>query len=114
MTTPHLSPSLRADNLVFTAGQLAFDETGVINGDVGEQTRVAIARLQQVLRPHGLDLQDIVKTTVFITRSEDFVAFNEAYAHAFGPHKPTRSTVIAGLAATNALVEIEAIALVRT
>jgi 2-iminobutanoate/2-iminopropanoate deaminase len=114
MTTPHLSPSLRADSLVFTAGQLAFDETGVINGDVAEQTRVAIARLQQVLRPHGLDLQDIVKTTVFITRNEDFVAFNEAYAHAFGTHKPTRSTVIAGSAATNALVEIEAIALVRT
>lgn len=114
MTTPHLSPSLRAHTLVFTAGQMAFDETGVISGDIGEQTRLVIARLQQVLRPHGLDLQDIVKTTVFITDSGNFEGFNEAYAQAFGAHKPTRSTVIAGLVAKNALVEIEAIAQVRT
>jgi 2-iminobutanoate/2-iminopropanoate deaminase len=114
MTAPHLAPSVRADNLVFTSGQLAFNAQGVIEGDVAAQTLMVIARLQQILATHDAGLDDIVKTTVFITRAEDFAAFNEAYALAFGAHKPTRSTVIAGLAAANALVEIEAIAKVRS
>jgi 2-iminobutanoate/2-iminopropanoate deaminase len=114
MTTPHLSPTLQAHDLVFTSGQLAFNQQGVIEGDITAQTLTVIARLQSILEPHGLGLEDIVKTTVFITRREDFAAFNAAYAQAFGAHKPTRSTVIAGLAADNALVEIEAIAQVRT
>lgn len=109
MTPPHLSQSKRAGDLVFTSGQLAFAD-GKIAGDIKDQTGRSIANLRAVLADHGLDLEAVVKTTVWLKRQQDFAAFNDAYASAFGEHRPARSTTIADLALAEALVEIEAIA----
>lgn len=114
MTTPHYSPTFRSDPFVFVSGQLALDASRSLQGDtVAEQTRHAVANLAAALATHGLGLEDIVKTTVWITRREDFAAFNEAYAAAFGSHRPARSTVVCDLAIPGALIEIEAIAKIR-
>jgi 2-iminobutanoate/2-iminopropanoate deaminase len=109
MAAPHLSPAKRAGDLVFTSGQLGFAD-GKVAGDIATQTAQTIANIAAVLAAKGLSLTDIVKTTVWLTRREDFAAFNIAYAEAFGDHKPARSTTICGLAIEEALVEIEAIA----
>ena len=61
----------------------------------------------------GATLQDVVKTTVFLTNvKRDFQGMNEVYAKRFGEHRPTRSTIGAELA-LEALVEIEAVAVLR-
>jgi 2-iminobutanoate/2-iminopropanoate deaminase len=52
----------------------------------------------------------VAKTTIWLTDMADFAAFNVAYAEAFGPDIPARSTVTSALAIPGALVEIEAIA----
>ena len=55
--------------------------------------------------------RDIVKATVWLTRIEDFAAFDAAYGAFFGDATlPARSTVRADLMVPGALVEIEAIA----
>lgn len=110
MPAPHLSQSVRAGNLVFTSGQLAF-ENSQIKGDIGVQTRAAIENLRSVLACNGLDLGAIIKTTVWLTWAADFQLFDEVYAEMFGEHKPARSTTICELAIPEALVEIEAIAM---
>ena len=67
-----------------------------------------------VLATSGLGLNDVVKTTIWLTRREDFAAFNEAYAAKFGDHRPARSTTICDLALGEALIEIEAVACRRS
>lgn len=110
MAAVHLSPVVRNGDTVYTSGQLAFDESGVISGDIAEQTTRVLRRIEALLTENGLTLSDVGKTSVWLVRAEDFQAFNTAYAAAFGDHKPARSTVVSALTAPGALIEIEAIA----
>jgi len=110
MTKPHLVPYVMQGDIMITSGQLAFNDAGKIEGDVAAQTRRIIAILEGLVGQEGFTLKDIGKTTVWLRSQNDFAAFNEAYAAAFGDHMPARSTTVAGLALPEALVEIEAIA----
>ena len=107
---PPYSPVVVADDLVFTAGQVAFDASGqLVDGGIVEQTRQAMRNLAACLDAAGCSMDDIVKTTVFLTDLANFDACNEEYArHLNGPY-PARSTVEVGLA-PGLLVEIEAVA----
>lgn len=82
-----------------------------IAGDsVAEQTEQALRNLEIVLVGLGLSLQDVAKTTVFLTDMSHFAAMNEAYARCFGEHTPARTTVAVKALPKDALVEIECIA----
>lgn len=108
---PHFSPICAAGEFVFVSGQLAFDAAGaIVPGGVEAQTRQVLANVATVLTSAGLGLGDLVKTTVFITRAQDFPAFNQTYAAVLGEHRPARSTVVTGLAVQGAVLEIEAVA----
>jgi 2-iminobutanoate/2-iminopropanoate deaminase len=108
------SPSLLAGPFVFISGQVGVDpQSGELSGsDVGSQTRQILANIQALLARAGLGLSDVVKTTVFLTRMEDFHAMNKTYGQFFTDPLPTRSTVgVAALPRPDCLVEIEAVAL---
>lgn len=110
--TPALSPAMAAGDLIFLSGQLAFGADGAIVApdDIARQTEQVLANLARVLATQGLDLSDVVKTTVWLTDTADFPAFNAAYAATFGDHRPARSTVRADLMLPGARVEIEVVA----
>jgi 2-iminobutanoate/2-iminopropanoate deaminase len=112
-----LSPGLIAGPFVFISGQVGTDPaTGRLAGeDVEAQTRQVLANIQTLLAQEGLDLTDVVKTTVFLTRIGDFQAMNGVYQSFFRTPLPTRSTIgVAALARPELVVEIEAIALRRS
>ncbi len=105
-----------ANGFLFTAGQVALDpDTGqLVSGGIAEQTARALENLRAVLQAAGVGFAQVVKTTVFLVDMADFAGMNEAYAGAFGDHRPARSTVaVAGLP-RGALVEIEMIAEVKS
>jgi 2-iminobutanoate/2-iminopropanoate deaminase len=105
------SQAIAVGNLVYTAGQIPLDPVSmeVVAGSIKEQTTQVLANLRAVLQAAGSDLDRVVKTTVFLVDLADFDALNEAYAEAFGDHKPARSTVaVAGLP-RGVRVEIEAV-----
>jgi 2-iminobutanoate/2-iminopropanoate deaminase len=100
------------NGLIFTAGQIAFNPATmeIVGGGIKEQTERVLANLKAVLESAGSDLSKVVKTTVFLVDMADFTAMNEVYAHAFGEHKPARSTVaVAGLP-RGVRVEIDVVA----
>lgn len=103
-----------AGGLVFTAGQIALNpETGVLEvNDIRKQTRRVILNLQQVLKAAGTDLNNVVKTLVFLKDMIDFTAMNEVYAEYFQQNPPARSAVEVARLPKDVLVEIECIALV--
>lgn len=107
---PPYSPVVMAGDLVFTAGQVAMDRSGtVVDGGVAEQTDQVLRNVAACLAAARCGMDDVVKTTVFLTDLADFPAFNEVYARHFSRPYPARSTVQVGLA-PGLLVEIEAVA----
>jgi 2-iminobutanoate/2-iminopropanoate deaminase len=108
------SQAVVANGLVYCAGQIAFNPQTmeIVHGGIREQTERVMENLRAVLQSAGSDLSKVLKTTVFLVDMADFTAMNEVYAHAFGTHKPARSTVaVAGLP-RGVRVEIDAVATV--
>lgn len=107
------SQAIRVNGFVYTSGQLGLDpETGELKDGVQEQTHQAFKNIQAILKEEGLDLNHIVKTTVFLNDMNDFSAVNEVYATYFSGSFPARSAVEVARLPKDGLVEIEAIAVV--
>jgi len=104
------SPAVVGGDLVFTAGQVAFDETGsLVPGEIVEQTGRVLDNVERCLAAAGCTMDDVLKVTAFLSDLGDFEAFNRVYAERFGPPYPARSTVGVRLA-DGLLVEVEVVA----
>ena len=106
------SQAIKAGNMVFCSGQVPInpETNNFVEGGIKEQTRQALLNAQNILRQAGLELSNVVKTTVFLSDMNDFVAMNEVYAEFFSMPYPARSAVAVKTLPKNALVEIECIA----
>lgn len=108
------SQAVVANGMVFTSGQIALTPEGVmLDNDVVIQTKQVLKNLKAVLEAAGSSMDSVLKTTIFLASMDDFATVNEIYAEAFGSHKPVRSTVAVKTLPKNALVEIDAVALVK-
>jgi len=106
------SQAVVANGMVYTSGQIALTSEGImLESDVVIQTKQVLKNLQAVLEEAGSSMNKVVKTTIFIDSMDDFTTINEIYEEAFGSHKPARATVAVKTLPKNALVEIDAIAL---
>jgi 2-iminobutanoate/2-iminopropanoate deaminase len=108
------SAGIKANGFIFTAGQVGADpKTGKVAGpDVASQTRQAIANVRAVLEAGGSSLENLVKTTVFLSDMRLFEEMNAVYRELIPEPRPGRSTVQASLARPELLVEVEGIAVV--
>jgi 2-iminobutanoate/2-iminopropanoate deaminase len=104
------SPVVVSGDHVYTAGQVAFDESGtVVSGGIDPQTRRALDNVRACLEAAGCSLDDVVKVNAFLADLADFEGYNEPYREYFTAPYPARTTVQAGLP-PGLLVEIEAVA----
>lgn len=102
---------------IFASGQIPLDpETGaLVPGDVEAQTRRVLANLRAVLETAGASLDDVVRTTIFLTDLAHFARVNAVYAEYFtGEPRPARATVQVAALPLGAAVEIDAIAARRS
>lgn len=106
------SQAIEANGFVYASGQLPIDPaTGAFpEGGIKEQTRQSLLNAQAILREAGLDLSDVVKTTVLLNDIADFGAMNEVYSEFFSQPYPARSAFAVKALPKGALVEIECIA----
>jgi 2-iminobutanoate/2-iminopropanoate deaminase len=97
---------------LFSSGQVPLDPaTGrLVEGGIEASAERVLDNLEAVLREAGLSFADVVKTTVYLTRAQDFAAMNAVYARRFGDHRPARSTVIVAALPAGAPLEIDLIA----
>ena len=109
------SPGTKGGSLVFTAGQVAWNENGalVAIGDVRAQTVQTLNNVLSVLAEGGAAPSDVLKCNVYLADMSDFQVMNEEFAKVFPDAPPARTTVQAALAEPEILVEIEAIAYVK-
>lgn len=104
------SRAKRVGALVFVAGTVAVDERGepVGPGNVYEQTRYAIRKIERALRELGAELRDVVRTRTFLTDINGFEEFARAHREAFEGIDPAATCVeVRRLVAPDLLVEIE-------
>lgn len=108
------SQAVKAGDMVFVSGQIPIDpKTGeFVSNEIGEQTEQVLKNLSAVLEAAGSDLNNVVKTTVFLADMNDFTAMNNVYAKHFSDNKPARATVQAARLPRDARVEIDCIALI--
>lgn len=100
------------NGLVFTAGQIALSPSGedLTGQSVEGQAEQCLSNLERVLAAAGAEMDDVAKTTVYLTDIEDYGAVNEVYGEFFGEDPPARSAVAVAELPKGAAVEIEAIA----
>ena len=106
------SPGILVGDTLYLSGQLGRDPAtaALVPGGIEAETRQALKNLREVLRAAGMDYQDVVSVTAFITDFKDFPAFNAAYREVFATDPPARATVqVVGLN-LGARVEIQMIA----
>ena len=105
------SQGIRTGNLVCISGQLPIDPaTGNMPDDVSEQAEQSIKNLTAVLKAGGCGLNDVVKTTVYLSDIKDFEAVNAVYANHFEAPYPARAAFQVACLPKQARVEIEAFA----
>ena len=75
------------------------------------QLRVALDHLVDRLAEHGATVDDVAKTTVFLTSMDDYAEMNRVYLETFTGTPPARSAVAVAELPLGALVEVEAWAL---
>ena len=112
----HYSQAIVHNGLVFVAGQLSIDPSSgeKLAGSIEEQTERTLRNLEAILHASGSDLAHVLKTTVFVSDIAHWGKVNEVYARVFGEHRPARSVVPTRDLHYGFLVEIEAVAAVRT
>lgn len=105
------SQAVIAGNFIFCAGQIGIDfKTNTIVEGIEKQTHQVLQNLQQVLKASGTNMNNVIKTTMYLTNINDFSIVNEIYATYFKTHKPARATVQVSRLPKGVLIEIDAIA----
>lgn len=104
------TPVVRAGDFIYVSGQGGLDNGVKVEGGVAPETMQAMNNLRNLLESVGASLDDVVKTTCFLTDMENYAKFNAEYSAAFGDHRPARSCVAVASLPAQFLVEIEAVA----
>lgn len=107
------SQGVQVGNIIYLSGQIPLTvESGeMIEGGIQEQTRQVMENIKAILGYQGLNLNNILKTTIFMTDLGQFMDVNEIYGQYFQSNPPARSTVQVAALPKGALIEIEAIVL---
>ncbi len=107
-----LSNAVRTGNLIFVSGTTPYAADGTIpKGDFEAQLRQVMENITALLEAAGSSLDRIVKSNIILVRKSDFATMNEIYRSYFADGiYPARTTIEAGLANPDFLLEIECVA----
>ena len=107
------SQGIAVGNLVYTSGQIPLNpQSGELITDIKEATKQSMENVKAILEEAGTSLDKIIKTTIFLKDLNDFAAVNEVYGTYFNENPPARSCVEVAKLPKDAVIEIEAIALI--
>jgi len=107
------SQGIKAGSMVFTSGQLPIDpKTSQMPEGIEAQTRVSLENVKAILEAAGTKLENVAKIMIFLKDMNDFARMNEVYTKFFSGVYPARSCYQVARLPKDALVEIEATAII--
>lgn len=103
------SQAVSSNGFLFISGQLPIDPTNgkMPDTDIGAKTEQILKNANAIATEAGLSLNNVVKTTIFLTDLADFQDVNAAYAKFFPKSPPARSTVQVAALPLGSTIEIE-------
>lgn len=108
--------AVKVGNTVYIAGQVSVAQDGSVvgKGDPAAQARQIWRNLEAAVQAAGGTLQNLVKTTTYVTNIEYGAAVRTVREDLFRASSPPTSTllVVSALANPDFMIEIEAIAVV--
>ena len=105
------SPSITSAGFVFTSGQVHLTLEGtLLEGTIEEQTKQVMENLKRILEKSGTSLENVVKSTVYITDMSNYGKVSEVYSTFFEKNYPAREIVCVKGLPLDAKVEISMIA----
>ena len=106
------SQAIATGNFIFVSGQIPLDPfTGeIVSGNVKAETKQVMENIRAILFEAGLDFNNVVKTSIFLTDMQSFTQVNEVYGTYFTDKFPARETVQVAALPKNVNVEISVIA----
>jgi 2-iminobutanoate/2-iminopropanoate deaminase len=106
------SQAIRIGDFVYTSGQIALDpKSGQLRaGEIEEETEQTIKNITAILQAGGLNLENVIKTTVYLSDLNNFKRMNQVYEKYFSTNKPARACVQVAALPKGAKIEIDAIA----
>ncbi len=108
----HYSQAVVYNDLIFVSGQLPINPLikEKITGTIEEQAHQTLKNVKAILEAAGSNLQNVLKTTVYISDISLWGPVNEIYAEYFGNHKPARAIVPTRELHHGFKIEVEAVA----
>ncbi len=101
-------------DLVYTSGQLPINpQTKVMESEIKSATKQSLENCKAILESAGTNLDNVIKTMVFVKDLKDFALVNEVYAEYFTKNFPARSCVQVSKLPLDAMIEIEVIATLK-
>ena len=109
--------AIKAGNFIYCSGQIAINpNTNKIDflGDIKGETTQVLNNLKAVLTASGASLEDVIKTTIFLTDLNNFQIVNEIYSEFF-PNEPSpaRACVEVSSLPKGVLIEIDCVAYIH-
>ena len=115
------SQSVRVGDWLLLAGQdaVTFDRVVECEGNLAGQTEATLRHTKDIVEAAGGSLDDIVKTTVYLTKGTNRAEFAAAYRDFFTIHRrkrdmPSGLTVVVDELSPRCLVEIDSVAYLGT
>ena len=106
------SQAIRIGDFLYTSGQIALDPKSgkFLSGEIKEETEQTLRNISAILQADGLELENVIKTTVYLSDLNDFVQMNKIYEKHLSKNKPARACVQVAALPKGAKIEIDAIA----
>lgn len=105
------SQAVLVDDTLYVSGNIPVNpKTGDVADGIVNQSKQVFENMKAVLNEAGMGIENVVKTTAFLTDLSNFATFNEIYASYFVAPYPARSCVEVSKLPKNVLVEVECIA----
>ena len=106
------SQAIRIGDFLYTSGQIALDpESGIfLFGEIEEETEQTLKNISAILQAGGVNFENVIKITVYLSDLNDFTRMNQVYEKYFSKNKPARACVQVAALPKGAKIEIDAIA----
>ncbi|MBI2730712.1 MAG: RidA family protein [Sphingobacteriales bacterium] len=107
------SQAVKTGNMLFISGQIALvPDTGELAmTDITMETHQVMHNLKAILQEAGMNFNNVVKTTIFLSDMVLFSDVNEVYGKYFNTTFPARETIAVKGLPKNVNVEISMIAI---
>ena len=105
------SQGIKIGNTLYVAGQVGFTIEGKLDtSSVENECRQAINNVKAIVEAAGMNMQQVVKATLYVKDLKNFSKINEVYATYFSSNPPARETVQIAALPKGANFEISVIA----